>query len=137
MHFFSLFTFVTLVHLLIIIVVSLRVIKVRLPVATSLAWLMLVFFVPLVGATTYLVLGEKRLGQKFSERSRAVKRRYDSWLRELPQEIRSDPQRLSLQARSLSRLAVTTVNIPVLTGNRLKLLDAAGFAAASENRRHR
>ena len=37
---------------------------------------------------------------------------YDSWLRELPQEIRSDLQRLSQQARSLGRLAETTVNIP-------------------------
>ena len=39
MHFFSLFTFMTLTHVLIIIGVSIRVIKVRLPVATSLAWL--------------------------------------------------------------------------------------------------
>lgn len=125
MHFFSLFTFMTLAHVLIIIGVSIRVIKVRLPVATSLAWLILVFFLPLVGAIAYLVLGEKRLGRKFSERSQAIKARYDSWLQSLPPEIRSDPQRLSPQARSLSRLAETTVNIPALTGNRLQLLDAA------------
>jgi hypothetical protein len=37
MHFFSVFTLMTLVHVLIIIGVSLRVIQVRLPVATSLA----------------------------------------------------------------------------------------------------
>jgi hypothetical protein len=35
MHFFSVFTLMTLVHVLIIIGVSVRVIKVRLPVATS------------------------------------------------------------------------------------------------------
>jgi hypothetical protein len=58
------------------------------------------------------VLGEKRLGHKFMARSQAIKARYDSWLRELPPEIRSDPQKLSPQARSLSRLAQTTVNIP-------------------------
>jgi hypothetical protein len=34
-------------------------------VATSLAWLLLVFFLPLVGAVAYLVLGEKRLGHKY------------------------------------------------------------------------
>jgi cardiolipin synthase len=124
-HFFSLFTLMTLVHVLIIIGVSLRVIKVRLPVATSLAWLLLVFFLPLVGAIAYLVLGEKRLGQKFTARSQAIKGRYDSWLQNLPPEIRSDPQRLSPQARSLSRLAETTVNIPAMSGNRLQLLDAA------------
>ncbi|MEJ2098532.1 MAG: cardiolipin synthase [Desulfobacterales bacterium] len=125
MHFFSLFHLMTMVHVLIIIGVSIRIIKVRLPVATSLAWLILVFFLPLVGAITYLVLGEKRLGQSFTTRSRAIRARYDSWLKELPPEIRSDPQRLSPQARSLSRLAATTVNIPALSGNRLQLLDAA------------
>jgi cardiolipin synthase len=125
MHFFSVFSLMTLAHVLIIIGVSFRVIQVRLPVATSLAWLLLVFFLPLVGAIAYLVLGEKRLGRKFTARSQAIKARYDSWLRELPPEIRSDPQRLSPQARSLSRLAVTTVNIPAMSGNRLQLLDAA------------
>jgi cardiolipin synthase len=125
MHFFSLFTFMTLAHVLIIIGVSIRVIQVRLPVATSLAWLLLVFFLPLVGAIAYLVLGEKRLGHKFAARSQAIKGRYDSWLQNLPPEIRSDPQRFSPQARSLGRLAQTAVNIPSLTGNRLQLLDAA------------
>jgi cardiolipin synthase len=125
MHFFSVFTLMTLVHVLIIIGVSFRVIQVRLPVATSLAWLLLVFFLPLVGAIAYLVLGEKRLGRKFAARSRAISGRYDSWLQDLPPEIRSDPQGLSPEARSLSRLAETTVNIPSLSGNRLQLLDAA------------
>lgn len=80
MRFFSIFTLMTLLHVLITIGVSIRVIKVRLPVATSLAWLLLVFFLPLVGAIAYLVLGEKRLGQKFAARSRAIQGRYDSWL---------------------------------------------------------
>ncbi len=115
----------TLVHVLIIICVSVRVIQVRLPVATSLAWLILIFFLPLVGAIAYLVLGEKRLGHKFMARSQAIKGRYDSWLRGLPPEIRSDPQRLSPEARSLSRQAETTVNIPAMSGNRLQLFDAA------------
>jgi cardiolipin synthase len=125
MHFFSLFTLMTLVHVLIIIGVSFRVIKVRLPVAVSLAWLLLVFFLPFVGAMAYLVLGEKRLGHKFTARTQAIKGRYDSWLQDLPPEIRSDLQMLSPQARSFSRLAETTVNIPALSGNRLQLLDAA------------
>jgi len=125
MHFFSLFTFMTLLHVLIIIAVSIRVIKVRLPVATSLAWLLLVFFLPFVGAVAYLVLGEKRLGRKFTERTQAIKGRYDRWLQDLPPEIRSDPQRLSPKARTLSRLTFTSANIPALSGNRIQLLDAA------------
>ena len=125
MHFFSVFTLMTLVHVLIIIGVSFRVIQVRLPVATSLAWLLLVFFLPLVGAIAYLVLGEKRLGRQYRERTRAIKARYERWLHDLPPEIRSDTKGLSPKAQHISRLAQTTVNIPALSGNRLQLLDAA------------
>ena len=124
MHFFSLFTFMTLLHVLIIIGVSIRVIKVKLPVETSLAWLLLVFFLPLAGAIAYLVLGEKRLGRQYRERTRAIKARYERWLHDLPPEIRSDPQGLSPEAQALSRLAENTVNIPALSGNRIALLEA-------------
>ena len=125
MHFFSVFSLVIIAHMLIIIGVSLRVIKVRLPVATSLAWMILVFFLPVAGATIYLFLGEKRLGKKFTARTLVIRGRYANWLDNLSPEIRSDPHRLSPQARSLSRLAASAVNIPALSGNRLQLLDAA------------
>ncbi|MGD2010333.1 MAG: phospholipase D-like domain-containing protein, partial [Desulfobacterales bacterium] len=125
MHFFSLFTLMTLLHVLIIIGVSIRVITVKLPVTVSLAWLLLVFFLPLVGAIAYLVLGEKRLGRQYRERTRAIKARYERWLHDLPPEIRSDTKGLSPEAQALSRLTENTVNIPVLSGNRLELLDAA------------
>jgi cardiolipin synthase len=95
MHFFSIFSLIALAHVLIIIGVSIRIIKVRLPVATSLAWLLLVFFLPLVGAVLYLVFAEKGLGRKRTARAKAIQGRYDSWLRNLPPEIRSDPQGLS------------------------------------------
>ena len=124
MHFFSLFTFMTLLHVLIIIGVSIRVIKVKLPVATSLAWLLLVFFLPLAGAIAYLVLGEKRLGRQYRERTRAIKARYERWLHDLPPEIRSDTKGLSPEAQHISRLAENTVNIPALSGNRIELLEA-------------
>jgi cardiolipin synthase len=65
MHFFSIFSLMTLAHVLIIIGVSFRVIQVRLPVATSLAWLILVFFLPAVGTIGYLVFGEKRPKAEF------------------------------------------------------------------------
>ena len=114
-HFFSVFSFITLAHVVIIIGVSLRVIKVRPPVAAD--------------------RGQKSeiRGQMAAEREQRSEGRahsawgtgfrneaslflciqfYDSWLRELPQEIRSDLQRLSQQARSLGRLAETTVHIP-------------------------
>ncbi|MBW1772135.1 MAG: cardiolipin synthase [Deltaproteobacteria bacterium] len=125
MSFFSVFSFMTLAHVLITIGVSVRIIKVRLPVATSLAWLVLVFFLPVVGSVLYLVLGEKRLGRKITARAEAIRGRYDGWLQDMPPDIRSNRTSLSPGARSLSRLAETTTHIPAMSGNRLLLLDAA------------
>ncbi len=121
----STFSFMALAHAAITIGISIRVIKIRLPVATSLTWLIFVFFVPFVGTLLYLVFGEKRLGGKFTARAEAIKERYQSWLGELPPGIQSDHQGLSPQARSLSRLAETTTSIPATSSNRFTLLDSA------------
>ncbi|MGD8443062.1 MAG: phospholipase D-like domain-containing protein [Desulfobacterales bacterium] len=121
----AIFTFMTLLHVLIMTGVSIRIITVRLPVTVALAWLILVFFLPLVGAVAYLVLGEKRLGRQYTDRTRHIRVRYDSWLRDLSAEIRSNPERLSPETRTLSRLTVTSAHIPALSGNRIQLLDAA------------
>ena len=121
----------TLAHVLITVCVSIRIIKVRLPVAVSLAWLVLVFCLPVVGLVLYLVLGEKSLGRKITVRAEAIKGHYDKWLRDIPHDIRSNPSGLSSGARSLSRLAETTTGIPAMSGNRLQLLDAAEPILAS------
>jgi cardiolipin synthase len=112
-------------HVLIITGVSIRIILARLPVTVSLAWLILVFFLPLVGAIAYLVLGEKRPGRQFADRTRAIKARNDRLLQDLLLGSRSDTKGLSPVAQYLSRLAESTVNIPALSGNRIQLLDAA------------
>lgn len=114
-----------LAHAAITIAVSIRVIKVRLPVATSLAWLILIFFVPFVGTLFYLVFGEKRVGRKFAARSEAIGERYHSWVGKLPPEIVADHRGLSPQALALTRLAETSTGIPTTFNNRLKLLNSA------------
>lgn len=125
MHSFSVFDTVTLTHVLIIIAVFIRIIKMRLPVATSLAWLVLVFFLPAVGLVLYLVVGEKRLGRKMMVRAQTIRGRYDRWLQNMPPDIRTNPSGLSPGARSLSLLAEKTTGIPAMSGNRLRLLDEA------------
>ena len=124
MPFSSYFTSMTFIHVLIIVAVSIRIIKVRLPVSTSLAWLTLLFFLPLAGALGYMIFGERRLGPKFSTRSRTIQKRYERWLTELPEEILSDSKRLGSQGQSISRIAATTEHIPALYGNRLRLFEA-------------
>jgi len=55
---------IIVLHAMLIIGVTVRVVMMRLAVGTALAWIILIFFLPFAGAVIYLVLGEKRLGRK-------------------------------------------------------------------------
>ena len=91
-------------HIIVIIGVSVRVIMMRLPVGTALAWIVLIFFLPFAGAVIYLVLGEKRLGRKRTQRAASLWGRYSRWLRELPRQAPDDQSGLSPEAAAVSRL---------------------------------
>src|SRR5207248_1369684 len=62
-------TAIFLADLLIRVGLSLRVIRRRLPVGTSLAWLAVILIFPFVGACLYLLVGEYRLGRSRSRRA--------------------------------------------------------------------
>jgi cardiolipin synthase len=112
-------------HIIVIIGVSVRVIMMRLPVGTALAWIVLIFFLPFAGAVIYLVLGEKRLGRKRTRRAASLWGRYSRWLRELPRQAPGDRSGLSPESLAVSRLPEGALGIPVLSGNRLEIMDAA------------
>jgi cardiolipin synthase len=63
---------IIIAHIFVIIGVSVRVIMMRLPVGTALAWIILIFFLLFAGAVTYLVLWEKRLGRKRTRRAASL-----------------------------------------------------------------
>ena len=112
-------------HIIVIIGVCVRVIMMRLPVGTALAWIVLIFFLPFAGAVIYLVLGEKRLGRKRTRRAASLWGRYSRWLRELPRQAPGDRSGLSPESLAVSRLPEGALGIPVLPGNRWEIMDAA------------
>jgi len=112
-------------HIIVIIAVTVRVVMMRLPVGTALAWIILIFFLPFAGALIYLVLGEKRLGRKRTQRAASRWGRYSRWLRELPRPEPDERSGLSPEAAAVSRLPEGLLGIPVLPGNRLEIMDAA------------
>jgi cardiolipin synthase A/B len=105
--------------------VSLRVIMMRLPVGTALAWLFFIFFLPFAGAMIYLLLGEKRLGRKRTRRADSIWGRYHRWVLKLPRLMPDEPSGLSPEAAAVSRLPEGLLGIPALPGNRLEIMDAA------------
>ncbi len=112
-------------HIIVIIGVCVRVIMMRLPVGTALAWIILIFFLPFVGALIYLVLGEKRLGRNRTRRAASLWGRYSRWLQELPRLVPDERSGLSSEAAAVSRLPEGALGIPVLSGNCLEIMDAA------------
>jgi cardiolipin synthase len=122
---FSWTRLIIIAHAIIIVGVTVRVIMMRLPVGTALAWIILIFFLPFAGALIYLVLGEKRLGRKRTQRAASHWERYSRWLRELSQQVPDERSGLSPAAAAVSRLPEGLLGIPVLPGNRLEIMDAA------------
>ena len=122
---FSWTSLIIIAHTMVIIGVTLRVIMMRLPVGTALAWIILIFFLPFAGAMVYLVVGEKRLGRKRTQRAASRWERYGRWLRELPRQVPDERSGLSPEAAAVSSLPEGLLGIPVLPGNRLEIMDAA------------
>jgi len=112
------------VYALIIIGLSIRVIMRRLPPAVSLAWLILIFLLPLVGGFVYLLIGERRIGRRRAERARMLLARYQNELRSL-HASRVESVNLGPQAQSIRRLAEATLGTPAMAGNKLQLQEGA------------
>ena len=122
---FSWTSLIIITHAMVIIGVAMRVIMMRPAVGTVLAWILLIFILPFAGAAMYLVLGEKRMGRKRTQRAASLWVRYRQWLRELPQRPPDEGSGLSPESAAVSRLPAGVLGIPVLSGNRLEIMDAA------------
>src|SRR5699024_4015604 len=67
-------------HTSLVLGVTFRVIMKRRPVGVSLAWLALIYAIPILGVATYILFGEVRLGRKRGERAKAMYRPYADWI---------------------------------------------------------
>jgi cardiolipin synthase len=117
-----------LADLLIRVGLALRVIKRRLPVGVSLAWLAIILILPLVGAVVYLLLGEYRLGRERAKRAASYReaRRTRSSPQSAAERVALAP--LGPGGTALARLAESTLGAAVLPGNRLELQENADAA---------
>ena len=109
-------------HWAIIVGLSVRVIMRRRPVGVSLAWLAVIFSVPLVGALIYLFIGENRVGEKYLARAAKIHDIYTRWQRELQEQAGLAAPTTHGGLRSLQVHAETLVGFPPMRGNRLRLM---------------
>ena len=103
------------------LMLCLRVILRRASVTTSLAWLVVILFVPLLGLPLYLLVGEVRLGDR-------RRRKYERFAKRMARQVamfwRAGPEDWTSEFgpyAHIARLGTNHSGIPPLRGNALKL----------------
>ena len=115
-----------LAHSILVLGLSVRVIMRRRPVGVLLAWMAIILSVPVLGALTYLVVGESRISGKYLKRGLSIHARYVDWKQLLRARADVDWAGITPQAVALQNQACTVAGFPALQGNRLELLQDYG-----------
>lgn len=102
--------------------VTLRVLMKRRAVPSAMAWLLVIYILPLVGIIAYLSFGELHLGKRRAERASRMWPSTAKWLRELTEYRRIFATENSEVARSLFQLCERRQGIGGIKGNQLQLL---------------
>lgn len=111
-----------LLHAILVLGMSVRVIMRRRPLGVLLAWMAIILSVPVFGVLIYLVVGESRISRKYLKPGHAIHARYVGWkqglaIRSTP-DLRGEPPAVV----ALQKQAGTIAGFPALQGNRLELL---------------
>ncbi|HIF9188880.1 TPA: cardiolipin synthase [Photobacterium damselae] len=106
---------------LIIAGVTVRVIFKRRAVGVALAWLMIIYIIPIGGVFAYILFGELNLGSKRAERAKEMLDPFAEWFQRLNDCPGHQPQNMSSNARPISDLCENRLGIPGLTENSLSL----------------
>ena len=115
-------TVILIAHWLIVIGLSVRVIMRRPPVGVSLAWLAVIFSVPLIGASVYLLFGEKRLGRSRSRRIKDSMVDVSRWKKALRGDYDVTFERTDSWVKPFIHYTERVLGFPVLQGNDIELL---------------
>jgi cardiolipin synthase len=111
-----------IVHFLIQVGIALRVVMQRRPIGESLAWIMVVFAIPVGGPLLYLLIGELRLGRKRGRRYAELTKPVKEWLSAMPGRSPFEWPRLPEEFQPVSQLFERTIGLPSIPCNQVELL---------------
>ncbi|MDZ5514905.1 cardiolipin synthase [Vibrio fluvialis] len=101
--------------------VTLRVVLKRRAVSVSLAWLMVIYILPIVGVICYFLFGELNLGRKRAERAKEMFKPFGTWFRSLNDCQAHMPEGMGAHIYKIDELCNHRMGIPALSGNTLSL----------------
>ncbi|MGP4123514.1 MAG: cardiolipin synthase [Sodalis sp. (in: enterobacteria)] len=102
--------------------VTLRVMMKRRAVPSAMAWLLVIYILPLAGIISYLLFGELNLGKRRAERSKALSPSTAQWIKNLKGHPRIFTSENSEVARPLFQLCEHRQGLNGLKGNKMQLL---------------
>lgn len=109
-------------YALIVLALTLRILMRRRSVGVTLAWLLFIYIVPLVGFVLYLMFGERYLGRRRARRAETQYLYYRQWLNHISARnalTRMDQSPL----RPVMEITLGSLGMPAMFGNRWRLLD--------------
>jgi cardiolipin synthase len=112
----------TLSHFGVFLVVTLRVLARRNPPGVSMAWILMVLLVPVIGLVLYVMIGERRLGRRWIERAEAQRTDLGRRFVRLAADAVVDPVDTGAVGEPVARLAQSLGAIPAMRGHRIELL---------------
>lgn len=128
-------TFYTMLNLLLlfgywlmIAGVTLRILMKRRTVPASMAWLLVIYILPLLGVVAYLAMGELFLGKRRAERAHSMRSSTENWLNSLRDSPNIFATQNSEVAQSLFRLCERRQGIAGIRSNQLQLFTATDDA---------
>ncbi len=103
---------------------SLRILMKRRPVGGTLAWLLFIYTLPIMGMFFYLLFGERFLGRIRAQRAKHQFQFYSLWLQRILQTQRS-LYPLNPQLHPVMELTHRSIGMPALAGGQWALFDSA------------
>jgi len=116
-----------IIHGMIVVALSLRIVSRRRPTGVSLAWITVIAVLPFVGAMLYLMVGELWLAGRRVRRAHEVGDEFKGRLAELAEQAPAGLENYSHLARTLDAYARRGASMPTLGGNEIRI-----FAGADE-----
>ncbi|MGF1910672.1 cardiolipin synthase [Vibrio kasasachensis] len=101
--------------------VTLRVVLKRRAVSVSLAWLMVIYIVPVVGVACYFLFGELNLGRKRADRAKEMLAPFIEWFSKLSNCNAHSPENFGRHIYRIDELCNNRLGLPALSGNELSL----------------
>ena len=110
---------------------ALRVIMTRRPVPVSLAWILIIIWIPLLGIVAYILIGENRLGSRRIRRFEALTAGMDRRAVALWMHRAEGLEPVDSRYDQIDRIAAAIGGMPPLMGNELSLLTRSEDMLAS------